>query len=153
MFEINDVVDIKNTNLSGIIKRKNITNKGTFYTIATFPSNILVTSTESNLVYSNKTNKNKDKKVTLNVTIDEDFDESEIMLRHQAVEVAIENLDRFISKCICSKKKRIRIIHGRHGGILRKAVAEYLKNSPFVESYNLADYYEGSYGVTIANLK
>ena len=75
------------------------------------------------------------------------------MIRHQTVIEAIENVDRFISSAIINKEKRIRIIHGRHGGILRDAVHEYLKNSPYVDTYKLADEYEGSIGVTIVYLK
>ena len=39
------------------------------------------------------------------------------------------------------------------GGVLRKAVHEYLDNSPYISSYNFGEYYEGSYGVTIAYIK
>ena len=49
--------------------------------------------------------------------------------------------------------KNIKIIHGRNGGVLRKAVHEYLKHNKNVESYRLGNYYEGSYGVTIIKLK
>lgn len=93
-------------------------------------------------------------KISLRYTIDTDKNfEPEIMLRHQNEIEAIENLDNFIFKALKNHSKRIRIIHGRHGGILREAVHEYLKNSPYVEKYSLADNTEGSIGVTIAYLK
>ncbi len=154
MFKINDIVDIKNTNLTGRIIRKNLSNKGVFFTIKTIPSNINITVDENDIITSTKIfESSKKNNVTLNICLNNSSEENEIMLRHQTVEVAIENLDRFIYSSICTKQKRIKIIHGRHGGILRKAVSEYLKSSPYVESYHIADCYEGGYGVTIANLK
>lgn len=78
---------------------------------------------------------------------------SEIMLRHLTKLEAIENLDRFIDKSIASGNVRIKIIHGKHGGIIRNAVHEYLDNHPYISSYNFGDYHEGGFGVTIAYIK
>lgn len=39
------------------------------------------------------------------------------------------------------------------GGVLRKSVHEYLASSPYVKDFRLGNYFEGSYGVTIVNLK
>lgn len=77
---------------------------------------------------------------------------NEIMLRHKLKEEAISELDKYVDQAIVAKLGRVRIIHGRHGGILREAVHEYLKNHPFVKEYYLADYTEGGIGVTIAIL-
>ena len=77
----------------------------------------------------------------------------EIMIRHQTVEEALSNLDKFIDNAICNNVKIVKIIHGKNGGILRKEVHKYLENSPYVKEHRLGGYYEGSYGVTIAFLK
>ena len=146
MYNINDLVHIKSTNLQGKIIKITKSSKSINYKIKTL-SGINITVNED---YSNF---QVQPKVSIKVSLCNEFTSNEIMLRHQTVEVAMENLDRFISKSICNKEKRVRIIHGRHGGILRNAVSKYLSNSPYVESYHIAEYYEGGYGVTIANLK
>ena len=58
---------------------------------------------------------------------------NEIMLRHKFKDEAIAELDKYIDQALVEKLGRIRIIHGRHGGILRNAVHEYLKNHPYVK--------------------
>lgn len=78
---------------------------------------------------------------------------SEIMLRHLTKLEALEQLDRFIDSAICNNLSRVKIIHGKHGGIIRNAVHEYLDNSPHISSYNFGDYHEGGFGVTVAYIK
>ena len=72
----------------------------------------------------------------------------EIMIRHQTVDEALENLEKFIDNAICNNVKI-----GKNGGILRREVHKFLDNSPYVKEHRLGGYYEGSYGVTIAFLK
>lgn len=155
MYNINDLVHIKSTNLQGKIIKITKSSKSINYKIKTL-SGINITVNEDDIeILDNKyySNFQVQPKVSIKVSLCNEFTSNEIMLRHQTVEVAMENLDRFISKSICNKEKRVRIIHGRHGGILRNAVSKYLSNSPYVESYHIAEYYDGGYGVTIANLK
>ena len=78
---------------------------------------------------------------------------SEIMLRHLTKLDAMEELDRFIDSAIASGYARVKIIHGKHGGIIRKSVHEYLDNHPYISSYNFGEYHEGGFGVTIAHIK
>ena len=77
---------------------------------------------------------------------------NEIMLRHKFKDEAIAELDKYIDQAIVAKLGRVRIIHGRHGGILRQAVHEYLKGHPYVKEYYIAGYGEGGIGVTVAIL-
>lgn len=77
---------------------------------------------------------------------------SEIMLRHKFKEDAIKELDKYLDQAYLAKLGRVKIIHGRHGGILRNAVHEYLKHHPYVKEYYIASYSEGGIGVTIAIL-
>ena len=151
MFKIGDFVKIKNSDLYGkIIKIYN--NKRNEYSVLLSQNSSVIRIPEDKIELS-YTKPNYRNKVEVHYALSSDNFENEIMLRHQTVEVALENLDKFISDAICNKAKRVRIIHGRHGGILRKAVHEYLSNSPYIKEFHLADYYEGSYGVTIAYLK
>lgn len=78
---------------------------------------------------------------------------SEIMLRHLTKLDALEELDKFIDNAICNNIARVKIIHGKHGGIIRNAVHEYLDNHPNISSYNFGEYHEGGFGVTIAYIK
>ena len=77
----------------------------------------------------------------------------EITIRHQTLDIAMYNVENFINEAIANNAKVVKIIHGRNGGILRKAVHEYLKHNKNVDSFRLGNYYEGSYGVTIIQLK
>ena len=78
---------------------------------------------------------------------------SEIMLRHKTKLDALEELDRFIDNAIVGNIARVKIIHGKHGGIIRNAVHEYLDKHSSISSYNFGDYHEGGFGVTIAYIK
>lgn len=78
---------------------------------------------------------------------------SEIMLRHLTKLDALEELDKFIDMALSNGLARVKIIHGKHGGIIRSAVHEYLDNHPYISSYNFGDYHEGGFGVTIAYIK
>ena len=74
------------------------------------------------------------------------------MLRHMTKLEALEELERFIDKALAHKLPRIRIIHGRHGGVIREAVREFLDTHPNVISYEYADYSDGGIGVTVSIL-
>lgn len=153
MFNIGDFVRVKNANVYGKIVRVSNQKEGISYTILCDLGRLTI---NENMLEIAKEVKRKAKNTngvsfTLNNNDDENLDE--IMLRHQFKDEAIENLDRFIDKAVSNRKKKVRIIHGRHGGVLRNAVHEYLEKHPNVEKFELAEYYEGSIGVTIAYLK
>lgn len=77
---------------------------------------------------------------------------NEIMLRHLTVYEAIDSLDKYINEASTSKKKVLKIIHGRHGTKIRDAVYEYLDSSPLVLKREQASVYDGDTGVTIVFL-
>lgn len=87
-----------------------------------------------------------------NISISSNNINNEIMLRHKFKEEALSELDKYIDQAIVAKLGRVKIIHGRHGGVLRDAVHSYLKEHPYVKEFHLADYGEGGIGVTIAIL-
>lgn len=146
MYKINDNVKLKNSNKHGKI----INIKDNIYTIL-LDTHLKINVTENKI--EKIIIKPSNTKVNVTYKLKKSKFNNEIMIRHQTVLEAIENVDRFISDAIINKEKRLRIIHGRHGGILKNAVHDYLRNSPYVESFNLADEYEGSIGVTIVYLK
>ena len=79
--------------------------------------------------------------------------EQEIHLRGMVVEEAIIELDKFIDNAIIMGLTTVRIVHGKGTGILRTAVADYLRANKSVKSFRLGAYGEGEDGVTIATLK
>ena len=76
----------------------------------------------------------------------------EIDLRGQLPDEAIENLDKYLDDAYVAGLKRLRIIHGKGTGALRKALLEYLKGHRLVKSTQMGDYHEGGLGVTIVEL-
>lgn len=90
--------------------------------------------------------------VRTSVSITSENVPNEIMLRHKFKDEALAELDKYIDQAIVAKLGRVRIIHGRHGGVLREAVHEYLRNHPYVKEFSLAGYGEGGIGVTVAIL-
>ncbi len=77
----------------------------------------------------------------------------EINLIGQRVEEALFNLEKYLNDAILHGYSEVRIVHGKGSGILRKAVADYLKTSPYVSTFRLGNFGEGDAGVTIATFK
>lgn len=165
MFNIGDTVKILNSSLYGKIIRKNLKKSSSSYDYLIKINNKFLNVSENLLekadIQNIKKTESRNKKhhinsyrenVTVNLKGNQE-DQNEIMLRHQTVEEAISNLDKFIDTAICNKLHRVKIIHGKSGGILRKAVHDYLSNNTNVEEYHLGGYFEGQFGVTIAILK
>lgn len=61
-------------------------------------------------------------------------------------------LERAIDVAIAAGHDRIRIVHGKGTGILRREVRDLLKYHPRVRTYQYASPYDGGEGVTIASL-
>ena len=78
---------------------------------------------------------------------------TEIDLRGQTVDEALENLGLYIDKCVLNSITEIRIIHGKGTGALRTAVKDYLHHHSNIREFRLGVYGEGESGVTIATLK
>jgi len=77
----------------------------------------------------------------------------EINLIGQRAEQACEQVEKFLDSATLAQVERVRIVHGHGMGILKKAVADVLKNSPYVEKFYVAPPEEGGAGATIAELK
>ena len=78
---------------------------------------------------------------------------TEINLLGETVASAVEILDKYLDNCKMAHLKQVRVIHGKGTGKLREGIQNYLKKSKYVDSFNIAGFGEGDYGVTIVNLK
>jgi DNA mismatch repair protein MutS2 len=145
VYSIGEYVKVKNHNIEG--KIVNIVKN-----IVSIKANEKIVKVNVSDIEKTKEPENKNNGFSVNVKISTP-PEYEIMIRHQTVEEALANLDKFIDNAICNNVKIVKIIHGKQGGKLRHAVHDYLENSPYVKEHRLGGYYEGSYGVTIAFLK
>ena len=141
----NEYCTLKNSKL--IWKIDKITNSKVFLSM----NNKKLTTTIDNISIIQDYIPNTKKEI--NIQLENTTISNEIMLRHKTKLDALEELDKFIDNAICNKMSRVKIIHGKHGGIIRNAVHEYLDNSPYISSYNFGDYHEGDFGVTIAYIK
>jgi DNA mismatch repair protein MutS2 len=77
----------------------------------------------------------------------------EINIVGQRAEAAVEQVDKMLDNAALAQVERIRIIHGHGMGILKKAIAELLKENPHVEKFYVAPPEEGGSGSTIVELK
>ncbi len=74
-------------------------------------------------------------------------------LRGMTVDECLIDLDRFIDASLRTGLSEFTVIHGKGTGALRKAVQQYLKDSPYVKSHRLGVFGEGEDGVTIVALR
>jgi DNA mismatch repair protein MutS2 len=77
----------------------------------------------------------------------------EINLIGQRAEEACAQVEKFLDTAAMAQVDRVRIVHGHGMGILKRAVAELLKESPHVAKFYLAPPEEGGTGATIAEMK
>jgi DNA-nicking Smr family endonuclease len=62
-------------------------------------------------------------------------------------------LEQYLSECVAAGIFEVRIVHGKGKGFLRETVHSFLRQSPLVASFSLADEQAGSWGATIVSLK
>ncbi|MFT9078164.1 endonuclease MutS2 [Ethanoligenens sp.] len=78
--------------------------------------------------------------------------QTELDLRGQTVQEALEAVDKFIDDARLSALGQVSIIHGKGTGALRNAVQQHLKGNRSIKSFRLGRYGEGENGVTIVEL-
>ena len=76
----------------------------------------------------------------------------EIEVRGQTVDEALPTVEQFLDLAARSGHSRVRVIHGRGTGTLRRAVRELLDRHPLISGFETAEPREGGEGVTIAYL-
>ena len=62
-------------------------------------------------------------------------------------------IDKYLDDAAISNLERVRIIHGKGTGVLRKGLHEHFKRHPHVKKFEDAAYNEGGYGATVIDLK
>lgn len=77
---------------------------------------------------------------------------AEVHLRRLTLDKAYLKLDRYLNDAFMAGLHRIRVVHGKGTGAVRRMVHEQLERHPLVRSYRLGVYGEGGAGVTIVEL-
>ncbi len=77
----------------------------------------------------------------------------ELTLLGMTTEEAVKVTERYLDDAFLAGLKRVRIVHGKGTGALRRAVEELLKVHPLVEAFRLADFNEGGAGATVVELQ
>ncbi|MGD9581670.1 MAG: endonuclease MutS2, partial [Vampirovibrionia bacterium] len=73
-------------------------------------------------------------------------------LRGKRVDDAIQDLELFLDKSALANVSAIYVVHGHGTGALRKAIREFLKESPYVKAFRSGEQSEGGDGVSIVEL-
>ena len=66
---------------------------------------------------------------------------------------AIAELDKYLDDAMRAGLSEVRVVHGKGSGILRSAVANYLKGLKYVKSFKAGEYGEGDAGVTVVTFR
>lgn len=77
----------------------------------------------------------------------------EINVIGKTADEARDEIERFIDKASLASVDRIRIVHGHGMGILKRAVADLLRDHPLVDRFETASQGEGGSGATIVWLR
>lgn len=65
---------------------------------------------------------------------------------------ALKKLEEFLDQAYLTNRREVRIIHGIGSGALKKAVAEYLRTSPYAAGFREAEPHQGGAGATIVEM-
>lgn len=76
----------------------------------------------------------------------------ELDLRGYRYEEAMYEVERYLDNACAAGMPYVRIIHGHGTGVLKKAIRDYLSNSPYVSKFRPGENAEGGDGVSIADL-
>ena len=77
----------------------------------------------------------------------------EINLLGKTVDEAVTELDKYLDDACLAHLDKVRIVHGKGTGALRKGVHDYLRKQKRIAAYRLGEYGEGDTGVTIAEFR
>jgi DNA mismatch repair protein MutS2 len=77
----------------------------------------------------------------------------EVDLRGMTVDEAIEAVDKYLGDASTAGLTRVRIIHGKGTGTLRREIGRHLKGHRCVKQQRLGHWNEGDTGVTVVDLK
>jgi len=86
------------------------------------------------------------------VNIDREFGR-EVNVIGMTADDATYRVDKFLDEAFLAGAETVRIIHGHGKGILRKAIAQLLKDHPQVEQFRLAPPEQGGGGATLVDMR
>src|SRR6266852_7646695 len=78
---------------------------------------------------------------------------SEINVIGRTVDDATREVEKFVDRAFLAGLPRVRVVHGSGMGILRKALRQYLRKHPHVESVTEPPQNEGGGGATVVELR
>ncbi len=61
-------------------------------------------------------------------------------------------MGRYLEDAVLGGLTRVRIVHGKGTGRLRRGIADLLKSHPLVAGFQLASFEEGGAGATVVDL-
>ena len=76
----------------------------------------------------------------------------EINLLGKTVDEAIAELEKYLDDALLVHAEKVRIVHGKGTGALRRGINDYLKKQSYVKSFRQGEFGEGDAGVTIVEL-
>lgn len=76
----------------------------------------------------------------------------ELDLRGLTADEALAKADKYLDDAVLAGVERVRIVHGKGTGALRRAIAQFLRGHRNVQSYRLGGPGEGGEGVTVVEL-
>jgi DNA mismatch repair protein MutS2 len=76
----------------------------------------------------------------------------QLTLIGQRADEAHSNLERYLDDAVAAGLDRVRIVHGKGTGALRRVVQEYLRGNALVSEYATAEPDEGGSGATVVRL-
>lgn len=97
--------------------------------------------------------KQREKKATVLFKRQTKHVSSEVDVRGMDTLETLAHIDKYIDDALVAGYQKVRIIHGKGEGILRRETLQYLKTHPHVKSFQQGEYNEGGSGVTVATLK
>ena len=103
-------------------------------------------------VYNKKFVKTLPKKEVKKVELKKPEVSYELDLRGYRYEEAMYEVEQYLDKACASGMPHVRIIHGHGTGVLKKAIRDYLSNSPYVAKFRPGENAEGGDGVSIVDL-
>ena len=77
----------------------------------------------------------------------------QITLLGQRADEAIQNVERYLDDAYAAGLERVRIVHGKGSGALRRAVQQHLNSHPLVSEFATANPDEGGAGATVVMVR
>jgi DNA mismatch repair protein MutS2 len=152
-FKPGDLVKVLSLNLNGTISSIPNAKGDVFVQMGILRSQVNIKDLEpidEPLIASSNLNKTGIGKIKMNKSSSV---KTEVNLIGMTTDEAIFTLDKYLDDAYIAHVPKVRVVHGRGTGALRKAVHAHLKRLKYVKEFRLGDFGEGDTGVTIVEFK